>query len=54
MESRNQKKRNRNQANRGACFRKFTNENFLTLARKIFTSRTKTKKFPRHVFQNAK
>ncbi|WP_230587856.1 DUF1661 domain-containing protein [Porphyromonas gulae] len=24
------------------------------MARKIFTSRTKTKKFPRHVFQNAK
>ncbi|WP_369684645.1 DUF1661 domain-containing protein [Porphyromonas gulae] len=24
------------------------------MARKLFTSRTKTKKFPRHVFQNAK
>ena len=36
----------------GACFREKRRENFFAVAREFFTSRTKTKKFPRHVFQS--
>ncbi|BAK24489.1 hypothetical protein PGTDC60_0319 [Porphyromonas gingivalis TDC60] len=36
------KKSRRNRADCGSCFRENTHENFFVLARKFFTSRTKT------------